>query len=443
MSSRQKPSSRPRLRHQSIPLVFSLTASRAICSSMEHCPRLPKRSLWLSTLTALVVAQVLLPLFGPAGVRAESEESLKWTIRVLTVDSNEGIDLADFNRDGKLDVVAGRNWYAAPEFTPRPLRLIDDWSGYVLSNGDFAYDVNRDGWTDVIAGAFNLPEVCWYENPGAQDLSMGKLWPKHLLADTGATTNEGQLLYDIDGDGAPEWVVNSWTPDTPFVAWKLAQRAAGGNGNQQEFLLERAVIGRDLNGHGMGFGDLNGDGRADLLFESGWYEAPATGSLSEPWALHRDWNVHASIPILVRDLNGDGRNDVIIGHGHDYGLYWWEQRQPRSDGTLTWSEHVIDDSFSQVHAIHFADLDGDGQDELIAGKRVLAHNGQDPGSSDPPFIAYYVWNAGSNSFQKHVIDEGRVGGGLQIRTGDLNGDGRLDIAVAGKSGTYILFNEGK
>ena len=397
----------------------------------------------------MLAAALLLPAFlAPAKGLAQPQSSLNWSVRTLTVDSNEGIDIADFNRDGKLDVVAGRNWYAAPEFIPRPVRTIDDWSGYVLSNGDFAYDVNGDGWTDVVAGSFNLPDVCWYENPGEKALSMGKLWPKHLLADTGATTNEGQLLDDIDGDGVPEWVVNSWTAQSPFVAWRFRTRAAearqdGDDRAESTISLEKVVIGRDLNGHGMGFGDLNGDGRADLLFEAGWYESPRGDPLSQSWTLHQDWEVHASIPILVRDLNGDGRNDIIIGRGHDYGLYWWEQDEPRPDGTLAWSEHLIDDTFSQVHALHFADLDGDGSDELIAGKRVLAHNGQDPGANDPPCIAYYEWNSGTQSFQKHLINEGLVGAGLQVRTGDLNGDGRLDIAVAGKSGTYILFNEGR
>jgi hypothetical protein len=399
-------------------------------------------------LAGLVTALFLPALLFPAEGLAQPRPSLKWTVRTLTIDSNEGVDVADFNRDGRLDVVAGRNWYAAPDFIPRPVRTIDDWSGYVLSNGDFAWDVNGDGWTDVIAGAFNLPEVCWYENPGEKDISMGKLWPKHLLADTGATTNEGQLLYDIDGDGVPEWVVNSWTAQTPFVAWSFGTRAGearqdGSDREESAISLEKVVIGRDLNGHGMGFGDLNGDGRADLLFEAGWYESPKTAPLSHEWTLHQDWEIHASIPILVRDLNGDGRADIIIGRGHDYGLYWWEQGEPRSDGTLTWSEHLIDDTFSQVHALHFADLDGDGADELIAGKRVLAHNGQDPGAGDPPCIAYYDWDARSLSFQKHLINEGTVGAGLQVRTADLNGDGRLDIAVAGKSGTYILFNEGR
>ena len=84
------------------------------------------------------------------GLHSE-EPSLKWKIKKLTVDANEGIDLADVNKDGKLDIIAGRNWYAAPDFTPKPVRSIKDWNGYVQSNGDFAYDVDKDGWVDVIS----------------------------------------------------------------------------------------------------------------------------------------------------------------------------------------------------------------------------------------------------------------------------------------------------
>lgn len=378
----------------------------------------------------------------------QDASSLKWSIKVLAIDSNEGIDVADFNRDGTLDVVAGRNWYAGPDYIPRPVRTIEDWSGYVLSNGDFAYDVDGDGWTDVIAGAFNLPEVYWYQNPGEPALSEGKMWTKHLLADTGGSENEGQLMYDLDGDGIPEWVVNSWRKNVPYLAWKLTSEprsveVEGQKQTQEVPVLSKVVIGQKRNGHGMGFGDLNGDGRVDLLFEGGWYEGPAENSFQKPWKLHADWEIHASVPILVKDLNEDGRNDVIIANGHDYGLFWWEQKAPEADGKLAWNKHLIDDRFSQVHAPHLADLDGDGREELIVGKRVYAHNGNDPGGKEPPCLYYYTWDPATREFTRHTIDEGRVGGGLQIRTADLNGDGRLDIAVAGKSGTYVLFNEGK
>jgi hypothetical protein len=143
--------------------------------------------------------------------------------------------------------------------------------------------------------------------------------------------------------------------------------------------------------------------------------------------------------MLVVDVDGDGRNDVIVGESHDYGLYWL--RQLDAGGGARFERHVIDDTFSQVHVLHLADLDGDGDEELIAGKRVLAHNGNDPGAHDPPCLFYYQWDPSRATFERFTIDEGRVGVGLQIHTADLDGNGRTDIVVAGKSGTYVLFNE--
>ncbi len=400
-------------------------------------------SLWL--LWALIFGITL------ADASAEQTASLQWTMKVLTVDSNEGMDLADFNGDGLLDVVAGRNWYAAPDFVPRPVRTIEDWNGYVQSNGDYAYDVDGDGLIDVIAGSFIPTEVFWYKNPGPELLKQGKMWEQHLLVDTQTSTNEGQLLHDLDGDGVPEWIVNSWRKDSPMYVWKFnreEREVTVREGNKDQTVvrevpsMSKIVINEKGNGHGIALGDINNDGRVDILTGLGWFEAPESDPMAGNWKFHQAWDKQGSIPMIVRDLDGDGRNDLIWSRSHDYGLYWWQQLPPGEDGTLVFQEHLIDDQWSQPHCLLMADLDGDGNEELLTGKRIFAHNGRDPGAFEPPCLYYYKWHQDQKQFSRHAINVGDAGGGLQIRTGDLNGDGRLDVAVAGKSGTYLFFNQG-
>lgn len=359
---------------------------------------------------------------------------------LLAVDANEGVAIADVNQDKNLDIIAGRNWYAGPDFKPRPLRNIEDWNGYVQSNGDQAFDVNGDGWVDVVAGSFLPSQIHWYENPGADGLKLGQLWKQHLLVDTKISQNEMCFLRDFDGDGKPEWIFNSWNKNNPVVAWRFVEDPKPSS----DIVLKPHVLGNEGHGHGMGFGDINNDGREDILVAGGWYECPAEKPLeSGPWKFHADWSLaHASCPILVRDLDGDGRNDLVWGSGHDYGVFWWKSKGADEKGKLQFDVVVIDEQYSQAHAVHFADLDGDGVEELITGKRVRGHNGGDPGAKEMPCMYYYRWNKDKKSFDRFPIEEGHVGIGLQIRSADLDGDGDLDLAVAGKDGTWFLRNLG-
>ncbi|MDP7267700.1 MAG: VCBS repeat-containing protein [Pirellulales bacterium] len=396
------------------------------------------QAFWHSARVLLLVSfGLLLADFHPKAAEADSPRGgLQFRTQRLVLDNNEGCAVADVNNDGQMDVVAGRHWYEGPEFRQHPLREIASFGkDYLENNGDHVRDMNGDGWIDVVSSSFIPKQIYWYQNPGLEGLQKNQLWKKHLLAE-GGTNNEITFLQDLDADGNAELVVDSWNAKADLVAWRFAEDEA------KQPTLKQWIIGRGANGHGMGFGDINGDGRADILFAQGWYECPPKADLDKPWKWHRDWQwVGASCPVLVKDINGDGRADIIRGNGHDYGVYWLEQLEP-VDGKTAWREHLIDDSYSQLHALAWADLDGDGAGELITGKRVRAHSGGDPGASEPPCLYYYTWNGAEGRFVRHTIEQGHVGTGLQLRVADMNADGRPDLITPGKSGTHILFNEG-
>lgn len=372
-----------------------------------------------------------------AGLAAAGE--VTFSRKLLMVSPNEGCAVADVNNDGKLDVIAGTHWFAAPDYVPRPLREIGEFGGdFLKNNGDHALDVDADGWVDVVAGGWMEPEVFWFKNPGAEGLEKGLKWEPRLL-NVGRGQNEAYDLRDLNGDGKPELFVSSWDKKAPLVCWKFI------TGADSQPKLEQVTLGDQGSGHGYAFGDINGDGREDILTETGWYERPEGDPFATLWKFHPETALpHPSCPCLIVDLTGDGRNDIIWGKAHDYGLYWWEQGEPKADGTTTWTEHLIDDTWSQVHCLVWADLDGDGQGEVITGKRVRAHTTGDPGVEDPACLYYYTWDAAAKKFTRYDVAPlgSGVGAGMQIRVADLNADGRLDIAVPGKTGTWVLLNEG-
>jgi hypothetical protein len=386
-------------------------------------------------------ALVNLTLLGSTGfcLACAGAAEVKFSKRCLMISPNEGCAVADVDRDGKPDIIAGTHWFAGPDFVPRPLREIPEFgSDFLANNGDHPYDVDGDGWVDVISGGWGESEICWYQNPGKVGLAKGLKWKRHLLKNTRAE-NEAFALHDFDGDGTPELLVACWVKEDPLVVWKLAKTDEG------QPTIRRIVLGQQGGGHGYAFGDINGDGREDVLCEVGWYERPAGNVLAQPWKLHVETALpHPSCPCVVVDVDGDGRNDILWGKAHDFGLYWWQQGQPKPDGTTTWTEHLIDDSWSQAHCLVWADLDGDGQGELITGKRVRGHAGSDPGGRQPECLYYYSWDKSAAKFDRHVISPpgGGVGTGMQICVADLSADGRPDIAVSGKTGTWVLLNEG-
>jgi len=343
----------------------------------------------------------------------------------------EAASVFDVNNDGVLDIVCGEYWYEGPNWVKHKICDVKPEREYYNDFSDLPMDVNGNGFMDIITGAWWEATLKWRENPKGRY----EEWKVHDIDKCGSI--ETTRLFDIDGDGIPEIFPN--TPGRPLRYYKLVtDRNGKGIGK-----FEKRVIFDQPSSHGLGFGDINGNGRTDIILGNGWLEAPVNKTSSK-WIFHPEFDLGtASIPIIVHDVNNDGLADLIVGQAHRYGLHWWEQKKDTT-GRRTWIKHDIDLTASQYHDLQMADIDNDGKLELVTGKRYRAHCGNDPGADDPVGIYYFKINSGN--FEKNIIDYGKVprasGCGIHFAIADLNSNGWLDIVAPGKEGLYLFENLG-
>jgi hypothetical protein len=357
---------------------------------------------------------------------------LEFRKRLLSKDKYEACAVFDVNNDGIPDIVSGAFWYEGPDYTRRHrICEVAAIGEYYDDFSDYPMDVDGDGGLDIITGSWFTETLRWRRNPGNQT-------DEWETIDIDRCGNIETIRFcDIDGCGVPEIFPN--TPNEPQAFYKLI-RDSDGKGMAK---FQKVVIGEAPSGHGMGFVDINGDGRIDIVLNGGWLEQPID-LYQTPWTFHAEWSLgSASVPIIGHDVNGDGLVDLIVGQAHDYGLHWYEQGRTE-DGSRSWIRHIIDSSGSQFHDLCLVDLDLDGELELVTGKRYRAHNDGDPGAHDPIGLYYYRMNGGR--FDKFIIDFGNAGEasgtGIYFWLQDLTGNGYPDIIAPGKDGLYLFENIG-
>ncbi len=344
---------------------------------------------------------------------------------------SEGAAVGDFNHDGKMDIAYGSVYFAAPDWhlvsvLEQPKEF--DPNGYSDSFCNFADDINRDGRTDLIVVDFPGKQTWWFEQPEKE----GQPWARHEC--TPVTNNESPSYVHIVGDKNQRQLLLGYEPGryigfaTPAAdkLWQLTPVSKPG------------APGTDRFSHGIGAGDVNADGRNDILVKEGWWEQPADLNQSE-WSFHPAPFGADCANMYAYDFDGDGDSDVLSSSAHGVGIWWHEQTK---DG---WQTHEIDKSFSQTHSLCLADINGDKLPDFVTGKRYWAHG---PGGDvDPAKPAVMYWfelsrKDGKPVWTPHQFDDDS-GVGTQFEVADVNGDGLLDVVTGNKKGANYFEQQRK
>ena len=369
-------------------------------------------------------------------------------IDVDPVFRSEGAAIADFNNDGKPDLGVGELYYAAPDWKPVPFNGKGysefQWQGYSNVFGAAADDVNGDGFVDFIRLPWPGQTQYWYANPGKSAID-GVEWKEYKITDV--LNNESPVAKDMDNDGVSE-IIGGWNPDaknTNGPQRRVVIFKVGEDPTQPWTRIDVSELNHPAAGHyshGFGVGDVNGDGRQDIVTPFGYFLQPKEGLVSgAKWEeVKADFGPECS-HMQVADFDEDGKAEIFITSAHNFGIWMFKQNK---DGG--WDRIVIEDPDdkinSQYHATKMVDMNGDGKLDIVTGKRWMAHCGRDPGAFLPAELIWYENKCTPEKVKwvRHLID-GASGVATNFDVGDVNGDGKPDVLISNKRGVMLFLQK--
>jgi hypothetical protein len=354
----------------------------------------------------------------------------------------------DFNHDGVLDVTMGNRYYLGPSFTDsREFYLgqaFNPAKEYGPAMVNYAGDFTADGWDDILVAESRAPAL--YVNPRGES----RRWTRYTIFPE--VVSESITFADVNHDGKADAVFSGGNK----VQWATSDPANPTGPWKAYAVSEAGPWGASI--HGIGAGDINGDGRVDLIAPHGWWEQPAGGATVTPWTFHQGAfgrNGNAGANIEIYDVNGDKLPDVVTSlAAHGFGLAWYEQKRDAA-GPISFVEHLImgdfatknpgDVTFTELHALTMADVDGDGVKDIITGKRAWAHldSYSDPDAQGAAVLYWFKTirdpkGPGGARFVPELIHN-RSGVGSMIQVADLNQDGAIDIMAGTNRGGFIFW----
>ena len=286
-----------------------------------------------------------------------------------------------------------------------------------------------------------------------------KPWVMHPISEEGIPTTykvTAAALDKLKDDKVDESVVKKLDrlKDKAFdnggalqaAALKLIDKkefdALKGRLHKHSEIAGRYIPGTNQFDHGLGVGDVNGDGRLDVICTGGWWEQPEKADGKTPWKFHPGKIGDACADMYALDIDGDGIPDVLSSSAHGMGIWWHKQVKNKEKKTTSFrTEALFPKLVSQTHAMVMADMNGDGLKDFVTGKRWWAHGASgDVNPNDPAKVYWFEAKKakdGMMSFTPHEIDDDS-GIGTQFYVGDVNGDGHPDVVTSNKKGTFLL-----